>query len=225
MRYQELLSTAEVAFPATILADDAVAGWARDHRVAIDIRSRDELVAALEVGIRPALMTVFAESLDSDDLAAATALGVGRVVVDRAGQIAVLRGAVGDHTQRVVIRIADTDQSPDRMVAAMVGNCRLRLVGLQCEVGSRDGDFVSLPAAIGHLVAEMAHIRHRHGLLLTRLGIGGGPALLRDGEPDDLDRLAGDIDTALDDACATMRFPRPVVVLSLDGADVDRRAA
>ena len=42
---------------------------------------------------------------------------------------------------------------------------------------------------------------------------------------DGLPELASQIDQSLDDACATMRFPRPIVVLSPGRATTEHYAA
>ena len=69
----------------------------------------------------------------------------------------------------------DSNES-DTAIAAVLDHEWLNLVGLHCEVGSQDHDFVSYPAAIGHMIAEMTQVRRNHGVVLTRLGLGGGRA-------------------------------------------------
>lgn len=93
------------------------------------------------------------------------------------------------------------------------------LIGLHCDVGTAVEDFISYPAAIGNMIAQMDHIRRRHGVVLTRLILGGGKALT-DSDSSAVRRdLAEEIDRAVDDACATLRFPRPVIVMSAGGPD------
>ena len=102
---------------------------------------------------------------------------------------------------------------------------RLNLVGLHCDVGSEEHDFVSYPAAIGHMITEMTQIRRHHGVVLTRLGLGGGRAVPSGDWTIELPELASQIDESLDDACATLRYPRPLVVLSPGLAIVEHDAA
>jgi diaminopimelate decarboxylase len=110
-------------------------------------------------------------------------------------------------------------------IRSIVTEARLNLVGLHCEVGPQDDDFVSYPAAIGHMITEMAQIRRDHGVLATRVGLGGGRAVPLGDWAVELPELACQIDESLDDACATMRYPRPLVVLSPGLAIVGQRAA
>jgi diaminopimelate decarboxylase len=58
----------------------------------------------------------------------------------------------------------------------------------------------------------MARLRRRHGKVLTRLSL-HRDAPLSDSRTES-EELAERIDEALDDACASMRFPRPRVLLS-----------
>jgi diaminopimelate decarboxylase len=113
----------------------------------------------------------------------------------------------------------------DRAVEAVLAARRLNLIGLHCDVGSEDDDFVSYPAAIGHMIIEMTQIRRRDGVVLTRLGLGGGRAVPSGDWAIELPELATQIEQSLDDACATLRYPRPLVVLSPGLAIVEHDAA
>ena len=54
----------------------------------------------------------------------------------------------------------------DRAIAAVLAAKRLNLLGLHCDVDSEDNDFVSYPAAIGHMITEMSQIR-RHDAVVA----------------------------------------------------------
>ena len=118
----------------------------------------------------------------------------------------------------------DSNES-DTAIAAVLEHEWLNLAGMHCEVGSQDHDFVSDPAAIGHMIAEMTHVRRNRGVVLTRLGVGGGRAIPSGDWAVELPQLAAQIDDSLDDACGTLRFPRPLVVLSTGLGIVGRSAA
>ena len=75
------------------------------------------------------------------------------------------------------------------------------------------------------MITELAMIRRSHGAVLTRLGLGGGRAVPSGDWTIELPEIAAQIDESLDDACATLRFPRPLVVLSPGVAIVDRNVA
>ena len=112
----------------------------------------------------------------------------------------------------------------DLAVALVLERRRLNLVGLHCDVGSADDDFVSYPAGVGDMIAQMEHIRRQRGLLLTCLGIGGGKFFATDDEHP-LCELIARVDESVDDACATLRFPRPVVVIAAGTEVIGRSAA
>lgn len=241
--YRRAFRMTEVAVPAALLGNPAVGKWARDHEVAVDVRCGADLASAVGASIRLSRVTVFADGMSESELRAVADLGVGHVVADSVWQVEVLRSVVSQRRQDVVIRMTDAgmplpalkDNRPcgfrfdsnesDAAVAAVIGHSRLNLVGLHCEVGTRDDDFVSYPAAIGHMVAEMAQVRRNHGVLLTRLGLGGGRAIPAYDWPHELHQLAVDIDGSLDDSCGTLRYPRPLVVLSAGLAVPGRSAA
>ncbi len=97
---------------------------------------------------------------------------------------------------------------------AVLAHRRLFLSGLHARIGLRATEFVSCAAAIGDMIAEMGRVRERHGKVLTLLGLHldvratESVAVLR--------TLADRIAATLDDACATARFPKPRVLLSLN---------
>jgi diaminopimelate decarboxylase len=64
------------------------------------------------------------------------------------------------------------------------------------------------------MIAQMDHIRRRHNIVLTRLILGvGDTAPAAAGSVARRD-LAEEIDESVDDACATLRFPRPAIVMA-----------
>ena len=197
-----------------------------------------ELHSAISVGIHPAFMTVHTDRFVTADVRRLTRVGVGRVVLSCAEHIASLGAANDGRTQNVLLRMTDVaatgherrqfifdSHDADFAVEAIVTRRSLNLIGLQCEVGTAVDDFVSYPAAIGNMIAQMEHIRRQHGLVLTRLGLGGGKiAATGDGAVVRHD-LAEEIDGSVDDACATLRFPRPVIVISAGSQIIGQRAA
>jgi diaminopimelate decarboxylase len=244
--YRRSFPMTEIAFPAGALRNRIVAKWIRDQRVTVDVRNGEDLASAIAAGIHPARMTVHAEGLSDSDLRATTRLGVGRVVVGSIPQTEMLASAADRATQDVVIRMTDANASAlaladgsdsvrrglefdtkevDLAIRTILADDRLNLVGLHCEVGARAHDFVSYPAAIGQTIAEMTQIRRRYALVLTRLGLGGGRAVPSGDWDVDLPQLASQIDSSLDDACATLHFPRPLVAVSAGLTYLDRSAA
>jgi diaminopimelate decarboxylase len=244
--YRRSFPMTEIALSATALRNRAIAKWVRDHHVAVDVRTGEELAVAIAAGVRLRRLTLYADALTGSELTAAVNLGVGRVVAGSVQQIELLRSVVAQRAQDVVIHMTDANtpilaiaggdaqvscgfrfdsNEADTAIAAVLNHEWLNLVGLHCEVGAQDHDFVSYPAAIGHMIAEMAQVRRNHGAVLTRLGLGAGRAVPSGDWAVELPQLAVQIDESLDDACATLRFPRPVVVLSAERGIIGRNAA
>jgi diaminopimelate decarboxylase len=240
--YRKSFPMTEIALPAYALRNLTVAKWARDQRLAIDLRTGQELAVAVAAGIHPARMTVHADGMTDSELRATANLEPGRLVVSSMSQIDLLACAVGrtlgvfvsvTDVNAPVLTVAGTKKSGfrfnsmelDRAVETVLAARRLNLIGLHCDVGSEENDFVSYPAAIGHMITEMTQIRRHDGVVLTRLGLGGGRAVPSGDWAIELPELASQIDESLDDACATLRYPRPLVVLSPGLAIVEHDAA
>lgn len=236
--YRDSFMPAEVSFPACALREAGVARWLRDQRLAIDVRTLSELYSAVSVGVHPVLMTAHADQFDADDIRRISAVGVGRVVLSCPEHIAALGAERVGHAQNVLLRMTDATatainrrhfvfDSHDAELAAeaVIRQRSLTLIGLQCEVGTAVGDFVSYPAAIGNMIAQMDDIRRRHDVLLTRLDLACGKALVADDHPAVRRDIAEEIEGAVGDACATLRFPRPTVVISARVQIIGQRAA
>ena len=219
------LSPAEVSLPAAILADEGIAPWVREHRLVVDVRSMTELYDAIGSGIHPRLITAHTDTLNVAEVQRVATFGVGRVVLGSLEHIDVFGAPDDEREQNVLLRMRPRDAAPGRpgfvfdshqadfATGQVLNQRRLNLVGLHCDVGSAEDDFVSYPAAVGDAIAQMEHIRRQHGPLLTCLGIGGGTFFATDDEHP-LCELVARVDESVDDACATLRFPRPVVVIA-----------
>lgn len=228
------MSPAEVSLPAAILADVGIAPWVREHRFTVDVRSAAELYGAIASGIHPRLITAHTDTLTVAEVQRIASLRVGRLVLGTAEHIDVLGAADDKREQNVLLRMRSRDAVSGKagfvfdshqadFAVERVLSQRLKLVGLHCDVGSAEDDFVSYPAAVGDMIAQMEHIRRQRGLLLTCLGIGGGTFFATDDEHP-LCELVARVEESVDDACATLRFPRPVVVIAA-GIEVIGRAA
>jgi diaminopimelate decarboxylase len=231
--YRKAFPMTEVALPAYALRNRAVAKWVREHGLAVDVRSGEELAVAIAAGIHLMRLTVHADGMSDSELRATAHLAPGRVAVSSMTHVDLLASAVDHRAQGIVVRVTDfaapvlTVAGPrlvrgfgvntsalDNAIAAIQTGKRFNLVGLHCDVGSQKHDFVSYPAAIGQMITEMSQIRRHHGVVLTRLVLGGGSAVPSGDWAVELPMIARQIDESLDDACATVRYPRPMVVLS-----------
>ncbi|MGO9510458.1 MAG: diaminopimelate decarboxylase, partial [Mycobacterium sp.] len=172
-----------------------------------------------------------------DELRNAVGVGVGRIVLDSCIEIAYLAG-LARQRQRVLIRVTPdidihghravttgisdqkfgftlTDDHAADAVQRVLAHPILDLIGLHCHIGSQVADPALYGEAIHRMIAVMADIRAKHGVILTELNIGGGHAVpYISGDPElDLDQLARVIEDALDEACAAEHFPRPAIVV------------
>lgn len=231
--YRRAFPMTETTLPALALRNSAVAKWVRDQNVAVDVRSSEDLGVSLAAGIHPARLTIHADGLSANEiLFCAANLGVNRLVVNSTDQVDLLASRAPRRRQGVLVAMTGGNAAvdgaageADDAVGVILDHGRLDLVGLHCEIGARERDFISYPAAIGHMIAEMAHIRDEHDIVLTALALGGGRAVPSGDWAVQLPKLASEIDESLDDACATLRFPRPMVAISAGLAILGQEAA
>jgi diaminopimelate decarboxylase len=246
-RYRKALRGIEVVYAGKSLLTTAVARWAREERLGIDVCSAVELAVALAGGVEPARIIMHGNAKPPDELREAVRVGVGRIVLDSCIEIAYLAG-LARRRQPVLIRVTpdidihghravttgvsgqkfgftlDGDQAADA-VKRVLAHPILDLVGLHCHIGSQVTDPTLYGDAIHRMIAAMADIRAQHGVILTELNIGGGHGIpYIPGDPElDLDKLAGIIGDALDAACAAEHFPRPTIVVE-PGRGISGRA-
>jgi diaminopimelate decarboxylase len=245
--YRSTLSNAEIVYAGKALLTATVARWVADERIGLDVCSGGELAAALAGGVDPGRIIMHGNAKSVDELRDATAVGVGRIVVDSLIEIAYL-ASQAHRRQPVLIRVTPdvdihghaavttgvTDQKfgfavAGGQVAEAVKRIRneplLDLIGLHCHIGSQVSDQDLYAETIRRMIAAMADIRTQHGVTLTELNIGGGHGVpYIGGDPElDLAALADLIEDALDGACAAERFPRPRIVVE-PGRAISARA-
>jgi diaminopimelate decarboxylase len=246
-RYRAALGNAEVLYAGKSLLTIAVARWAHEEGLGMDVCSAGEMATAMAGGVDKAQIVMHGNAKSQDELRAAVRFGVGRIVLDSSMEITELAG-LAEGRQRVLIRVTpDLDIHGHRAVttgvcdqkfgfaldgghaadavARVLSHPSLQLIGLHCHLGSQVTDAAVYGEAIRRLIAAMADIRASHGLILTELNIGGGhgiPYLAKDPELG-VDQLARVIEDALDEACAAERFPRPAVVVE-PGRAISARA-
>ncbi len=236
-RYRKALRGIKVVYAGKSLLTTAVARWAREEGLGVDVCSAGELAVALAGGVDPARIIMHGNAKSPDELRDAVRAGVGRIVLDSCIEIAYLAG-LARRRQPVLIRVTpDIDIHGHRAVTTGISDQKfgftldgdhaadaakrvlahpiLDLVGLHCHIGSQVTDPALYGEAIRRMIAAMADIRAQHGVILTELNIGGGhavPYIAGDRELD-LGELARVIEDALDEACAAEHFPRPSIVV------------
>jgi diaminopimelate decarboxylase len=246
-RYRSGLRDTEVLYAAKSLLTIAVARWAHDEGLGVDVCSTGELATAMAGGVEKAKIVMHGNAKSLDELRAAVRFGVGRIVLDASTEITDLSG-VAERRQRVLIRVTpdldihghravttgiadqkfgftlDGGQAADA-VARVLSHPNLQLVGFHCHLGSQVTDPAVYGEAIRRLIAAMSDVRRSHRVVLTELNIGGGHGIpYRAGDPElSVDDLAQTIDDALDEACAAEHFPRPAMVVE-PGRAISARA-
>lgn len=216
------------AVPPSVLCNRVRARWTRPHRIGVEVRGADELAAATRAMIPSHRLVVHADALCAADLVAACELSVGHIVVESARHVVPLDSAVVRRQQSVLLRSthaasasrADRHSLDEVAAAQLVAHPLLVLAGLHADIGARRGAFVSVPAAVGQMIAEMTDIRDRHDVTLSRLSLSIDRATAAG--PVDLSRY---VDAAVRDACYTSGFPLPSVILSAAVVLTGRRAA
>ena len=197
-RYRKALRGVQIVYAGKSLLTTAVARWAREEGLGIDVCSAGELAVALAGGVDPARIVMHGNAKSPDELRDAVRVGVGRIVLDSCIEIAYLAG-VARRRQPVLIRVTpDVDIHGHRAVTTGVSDQKfgftlggdhaadaakrvlahpiLDLVGLHCHIGSQVNDPALYGEAIRRMIAAMADIRAQHGVILTELNIGGGHA-------------------------------------------------
>src|ERR1700739_5001170 len=197
--YRQALGGIQVVYAGQALLTSAVARWAREEGLGVDVCSSGELAIALAGGVDPARIVMHGNAKSPDELREAARAGVGRIVLDSCGEIAYLAGVAGGR-QPVLIRVTpDIEIHGHRAVTTGVSDQKfgftlagdhaaeaakrvlahpiLDLVGLHCHIGSQVTDPALYGEAIRRMIAAMADIRAQHGVILTELNIGGGHAI------------------------------------------------
>jgi len=264
-RYRRALRGVQIVYAGKSLLTTAVARWAHEEGLGVDVCSAGELAVALAGGVKPSRIVMHGNAKSSDEILDAVRVGVGRIVLDSNIEVAYVAG-LARRRQAVLIRVTpDIDIhghpaitfagrrcGPERpaeeaghpigisdqkfgftlaqghaadAVNRVLAHPILDLVGLHCHIGSQVTDPALYGEAIRRMIAAMADIRARHGVILTELNIGGGHAIpyIPGDREFNLEELADVIEDALDEACAAEHFPRPTIVVE-PGRGISGRA-
>ncbi|MDH6198918.1 diaminopimelate decarboxylase [Mycobacterium frederiksbergense] len=246
-RYRAVLSGAEVVYAGKSLLTTAVARWAAEEGLGVDVCSAAELATALAGGVAPARIVLHGNAKPCDELRDAIEVGVGRIVIDSPMEINYLAG-LARRPQPVLIRVtpdvdihghravttgvcdqkfgfALADHRAARAAARILDTPNLDLVGLHCHIGSQITDPALYAEAVHRLIGAMADLRAEHGVVLTELNIGGGHGIpyVHGDKALDLSEFAAAVDEAVTAACAAERFPRPRLVVE-PGRAISARA-
>jgi diaminopimelate decarboxylase len=229
--FRETMPEAEVVFAGKSLPCPEVYRWMADEGLSLDVSSAGELALARAAGFPAKRILMHGNVKTDEDLKAALAYGVSRIVVDSFDEIAQL-GALARHGQEVMIRVTPgvdahthaaiatgvEDQkfgfplaSALEAVLRVVEQPSLRLVGLHCHIGSQVRHVASYEEAVRRMVGVIASC----GVRIEQLDLGGGfCAPYLPGEQEfDLFGFAQRVRGTLNYECALHRVPVPKVLV------------
>lgn len=197
--YREALPQAEIAYAGKAFLCRGMARLVEQEGAALDVCSGGEVAVAAAAGFPGERMVLHGNVKTPEDLKAAFAAGVGRVVIDSLDEIAPLaasaprRQAVllrvvpgvdagthaglttGTEDQKFGLSIATGDAA--EAVRRVLDRPELELVGLHCHIGSQVRSVTRYASAAARMVAFLAEIHREHGVLLGQLDLGGGHAV------------------------------------------------
>ncbi|MFJ5197383.1 diaminopimelate decarboxylase [Streptomyces sp. NPDC088394] len=225
----------DVVYAAKAFLCRALLHWVREEGLGLDVCSAGELEFAVTAGFPPGRIVLHGNAKSPEDLEAALRLGVGRIVIDSAWEIARLSALIPDGArQKVLVRVVPgvsagghaairtgtdhqkfglsiADGSARHAVARILDQPRLELVGLHCHIGSQITTAKPYLTALRRVVGLLAQIRRQHGIALPELDLGGGHAVAyRPGEAAlDIPSLGTRIHRELAANCAAAGIPVP----------------
>jgi diaminopimelate decarboxylase len=235
--FRAALPAAEVAFAGKALPIRSVYRWLAEEGLSLDVCSAGELAVARSVGFPAERILLHGNVKTPEDLKAAFAYRVGRIVIDSLDEIEQV-AALAPAEQAVMIRVtpgidAHTHQAittgvEDQKfgfglasgaalagIERILGQPNLRLVGLHCHLGSQVCQVATYEEAVRRMVGLLAAVRDRCGVAVGQLDIGGGFAVpYVDGEPGfDVTGFAGRVRCALTYECARHRLAVPRLIV------------
>ncbi|MBK6014773.1 diaminopimelate decarboxylase [Streptomyces sp. MBT53] len=237
--YRTAFPEAEVVYAAKAFLCRAMAHWVEEEGLGLDVCSAGELALAVTTGFPPERIVLHGNAKSPEDLSTALRLGVGRIVVDSASEIARLAALTpAGSRQKVMVRVVPgvaagvhvkvrtgtddqkfglsiTDGSAQHAVTRILDQPHLELVGLHCHIGSQITTPKPYVAAVRRMVGLLARIRDQHGVALPQLDIGGGHGIAYRPSEEELNIavLAGRVRTELEDGCARGGLPVPRLTL------------
>jgi diaminopimelate decarboxylase len=229
--FRRALPEAEVVYAGKALSCRAVFRWVAEEGLSLDVCSAGELAVARKVGFPKERILLHGNVKTPDDLKAAVAYGVGRIVLDSMDEIGHV-ASMAHQEQQVLIRVTpDVDGHTHQAISTGVEGQKfgfsmaavaeavrevqrhpnLRLVGLHCHIGSQIRRVASYEDAARKMVGLMAALP----VSIEQLDLGGGFAVpYLPGEDEfDLNGYAARLRVALHYECQRHRLPVPKLII------------
>lgn len=225
---------ADIAYAAKALLTRAIARMMHQEGMHLDVVSGGEMLLALRTGFPGARMVLHGNNKSRDELAAALANGVGRIVVDNFHELALLGDllSAGGH-QRVLLRVApgieahthdyirtgsqdskfgfdlqsgQVAEAAER-AAAIAG---LEVVGLHAHIGSQILDVTAIAPLVQTMLDLVLEVRGYGSGIASELNLGGGPGIqYTDEQALAPEEFAAAITRAVTAGCAERGLPLP----------------
>lgn len=229
-------ATASISYAAKAFLCLGIAQMIAAERVGMDVNSGGELHVALKGGVEPSRIHLHGNALPTNELHAAVAAGVGRVVVDNLPTLHALDRIAGSLGRRQAIWLRlnpgvaahthahiatghldskfgvaiETGQAAEAVRASLAA-ANLDLVGLHAHIGSSIADAAPYRETTRRLVRFAAAMRAETGWTMAEISTGGGFAVryLPDDAPLEPEAVADAIIATLATECAAAGLPVP----------------
>jgi diaminopimelate decarboxylase len=227
---------ADVYYAAKAFLSTAVARWAVEEGLGIDVATGGELAVALAAGVPGDRLLLHGNNKSREEIRRALEAGVGRIVVDSLAEVDRVAGVARDLgvSPSVLVRVtvgveahthefiatAHEDQkfglslasgAAREAIEAVVAAPELDFRGLHSHIGSQIFDAAGFEVAASRLVGLMGEL-HAEGIEVAELNLGGGMgiAYVSDDDPLEVGAMAKAIEAIVDGACvrAGLRVPR-----------------
>ena len=234
--YREAYPDGDVFYAAKAFLATAVAQWAVEEGLGIDVATGGELAVALRAGVPGERILFHGNNKSEQELGEALDAGVGRFVIDstveidRLSALAAERGILARVLVRVTVGVeahthefiatSHEDQkfglslsggAAEEAVRRIIAAPSLTLVGLHSHIGSQIFDAAGFEIAAARVVGLAVRIRDEHGLVIPELNLGGGMgiAYLPDDDPLDVADMARQLRGIVERACTEAGLPMP----------------
>ena len=225
----------DVYYAAKAFLATAVARWAVDEGLGVDVASGGELAVALVAGVPGEALLLHGNNKSREEIRRALAAGVGRIVVDsleevdRIAEVArdvgvrpalLVRVTVGveAHTHEF-IATAHEDQKFGLSLASGAARAAIQRIvdapglefrGLHSHIGSQIFDASGFEVAAARLIGLVGEL-HAEGITVDELDLGGGMgiAYVSDDDPLEVGAMAKAIESIVEGACARAGVPVP----------------
>jgi len=231
--YRDALPGVEIAYAAKAFLCRSMARLADQEGLSLDVCSGGEIAVSAAAGFPGERMILHGNVQTAEDLKAAFAAHVGRIVIDSLDGIDRI-AALAPHRQPVLLRIVPavdagthaglTTGTEDQKfglsvatgdaaqaVARVLARPELDLVGLHCHIGSQVRSVRAYADAARVTVALLAEIARVHGRALPQLDLGGGHAVAYAENETSLRlaEFARTVPALVHDECARLGIPVP----------------